>query len=678
VNKEVAIVSLWDQVTDIRCLWAGWQRVRTNGGAAGGDGVGQHVFARTASARVERLAEALRTGRYVPGPYRHVAIPKKNGGERVLAIPCIGDRIVQTAAAQALNPVLDPRFSPASFAYRPGRGVAKAVQAVLRHRREGYRWTAEGDIDNCFGEIPHEPLLERLERMCGDARLTDLVGLWLSAYAPAGIGIPQGAPISPLLANLHLDAVDAAAAKSGVRLVRYADDFVLLAKGAGRAEAALENVSALLRMHGLRLDPDKSRIVAADQALRFLGHVFIGSMAWREVEEEEEAELAPPDAPPEALLARWAVAAAEEAEEAVSLAETRPSRLRTLHIVEPGALLTARNEGFLVLGPAHVDASGQMARPSRLVEHARRLDRIEIGPGAEADWGALQLAASRDLPVAMVDGYGETAGWLGAPADLRGRRVAAQASWLAVPGNKDALARAIVRGRVRNQWLLLRRLNRSRRDPALARAAVAIRRVAKQLPEKAATASLRGHEGDAGRLFWPAYSIVIPDAFAFAGARDRRPPPDPVNACLGFLYALLERDMRVAVGRAGLHPAIGALHEPSDEAAPLVYDLMEAFRASVSEAVLPVLIGRRALRPDMFVIREELGPDGRPERRCRIERDGRRALIQGHESWLARPIRSRRTGRSILWRALFEEEARALADLFLGESDRFVPYELDY
>lgn len=672
--------SLWGQLIDPHSLWLGWMKVRDNAGGAGGDGIRIDAFERTAPLKIERLAKDLADGRYHPGPYRTVAIPKKHGGERVLAIPCIVDRVVQAAAARLISPILEHQFAPSSYAYRPGRGVAQAVQAILRHRRDGYRWAAEGDVEHCFDEIPHELLLQKLEQSVGDAHLVDLVARWLIAYAPGGVGIPQGSPISPLLCNLHLDAVDAAMDGSGVRLVRYADDFVILAKSATKAEAALEDMAARLRMQGLSLNPDKSHLVSADQALRFLGHVFIRSMAYKEVEGEDDLPP-PPDAPPEEVLAQWAHSARAEAAEAEEGAEPRASRLRTLYLVEPGSMLSVRNESFIALGPEELDAKGQMHRPGRLIEHAKRIDRIEIGPRAEADWKALSLAAAHGVPLAMVDGWGTTSAWLTGPGDMRGARVAAQARFGADSDAREKLAIAIVRGRMRNQRLMLQRLNRSRHDAVLETAAIALRRAALSLPLQADSATANGHEGNAAKLYWPAYARALPQSFMFdwqAWRRERRPPPDPVNACLGFLAGLLARDIRVAVERAGLHPGIGVLHVARDGSDALVYDLMEAFRCGVSETILTTLIGRKILTPTMFVTRVELDDAGQPEARCRLEMAARRALIQGHESWLSRPIKSRRTGQKILWRALFEEEARALADLFLGQTDEFTPYEIDY
>jgi CRISPR-associated protein Cas1 len=612
-----------------------------------------------------------------------VAIPKKRGGERVLAIPCIADRVVQSAAAQLLGPVLEPTFERASFAYRPGRGVSHAVQAVLRYRRQGYIWTAEGDIARCFDEIPHDPLLAVLEERTGDPALVDLIGLWLEAYAPSGTGIPQGSPISPLLCNLHLDAVDEAIDGAGVRLVRYADDFVILAKNEGRARASLETIAAVLRAQGLALNPHKSRIVPSDQALRFLGHVFVRQMAWKEISETDEAEVPPiPDAPPEDILAQWSGKVAAEADADVLPApEERPSRRRTLYLVEPGSLLDIRNDAFLALGPKEPDGKGEMQRSRRFIEHASRIDRIEIGPGAQAEWRAQKLAAAYGVPLAMVDGYGITLAWMTGPGCLRAKRIAVQARFLGDERGLQSLAAAFARGRIRNQRIMLRRLNRGRKNPDIAAAAVALRRIEKHLPEMAARDIISGHEGHAAAHYWPAYAAAIGEGFDFdhlKWRRRRRPPPDAVNAALGYLSALLERDVRVAVERAGLHPGLGALHAEQDAGDALVYDLMEAFRAPIVETLVTTMIGRRQLRREMFLIRERAPDDDGVAFECRMELEARRALIQTYESWLARPIKSRRSGNLIAWRALFEEEARALADLFDGSLAEFVPYQMDF
>jgi len=657
--------TLWPQLTSSRGIGAGWSRVLGNAGAAGGDGITISAYSLGLEARLESLRQSLIHGRYRPGPYRRVHMPKKDGGERPLDIPCIADRIVQSAAAQLLSPVIDRHLEPESFAYRPGRGVAQAIAAVAAARRDGYRWTAEGDVERCFEEIPHETLLRRLETVCGDEKVTDLVALWLEAFAPGGIGLPQGSPISPLLCNLHLDTVDEAVRGHGVRLVRYADDFVLLSKTAAGAEIALERMVRALREHGLSLNPDKTRIRDYDRSLRFLGHVFTRSMVWKEVWSDEGD--SPPDAPREDQLSESAPDSIELGER-VQPATRHSPRQRVLYMVEAGRRLSIRNESFVVRDDG----------ADRLLVHASRLDRIEIGPGASADWAALELAAAHDVELVRVDHWGRGLGFWTGQVDPRARRLAAQSRMLADPARADALACAIAEGRLRNQRALLSRLNRTRKDAGIAAACVEIGRTIRRFEVPLQTNVARGWEGRGSQVFWPAYAKAFGSDWRFDGHRRRRPPPDAINACLSYASALLERDLRVAVARAGLHAGIGALHPARDDDGPaLVFDLMEAFRSPVVEALVAALVARRALKPGMFLVTDWTDETGDTVRVCRIEPAARKALIRGYEAWVARPIQSHRTGREMLWRGLFEEEVQALAAWF-EEDIPFRPYRMDY
>lgn len=220
--------ALYDTATRLDSLERAWQRVRANAGAAGGDGLTVAQFDQAAAARLLSLHKALRDGSYAPGPVRRVSIPKRGGGERVLTIPCVADRVIHTAVVAALVPVLEPGFEDVSFAYRPGRSVAQAVARVQALRDSGHTWVVDADIERYFDRVPHGPLLGVLETVVDDPALLDLIALWLEHAGDQGAGLPQGSPLSPLLSNLYLDSLDedslAAAFGRGVRLVRYADD----------------------------------------------------------------------------------------------------------------------------------------------------------------------------------------------------------------------------------------------------------------------------------------------------------------------------------------------------------------------------------------------------------------------------------------------------------------------
>ncbi len=270
--------TLFQSAISVGALTAAFHKVLRNGGGPGGDGDTLQSFAQAAEARIARLSFELETGLYRPGPLRRVTIPKRSGGTRILSIPCVIDRVAQTAAATLLSDLLESEFEPSSFAYRPGRSARQAVARVAALRRQGWTFVVDGDIRAFFDEVPHKPLLGKLIAHVKDERFVDLVALWLRSFSDEGRGLAQGSPLSPVLTNLHLDVLDEAFQNGPIRIVRFADDFVLLARTRPGAEAALARAANLLADHGLVLNLEKTRIVPFEQAFEFLGHLFVRSV----------------------------------------------------------------------------------------------------------------------------------------------------------------------------------------------------------------------------------------------------------------------------------------------------------------------------------------------------------------------------------------------------------------
>lgn len=665
--------ALFQAATRLQRLEEGWQRVRLNAGAAGGDGVTIERFGEAPAVRLITLQRALQDGSYAPGPLRRLEIAKPDGGVRPLAIPCVVDRVAQTAVALTLTPVLDPTFSEDSFGYRPGRSVQQAVHRVAACRDAGFRWVVDADIAQYFERVPHAPLLDRLTAALGDGPLTELIALWLETGAPTGVGLPQGAPLSPLLANLYLDALDDALAGRGVRLVRFADDFVLLCRDRDRAEQVLERTTRLLAEHGLALNPDKTRVVSFEHGFRFLGHLFLRALVLASPNRlQDAADAADIDATLRRLAGEDAAAALrrQETEASASALDTAgfDRVLRVLYLTEPVRRLNLRNQAFTV-----EERTDRQGVPTGWRELAalppQRVDRVELYPGAEASLPALRHAVALAVPVAFVNGHGETLGLLASPADGNARRQLDQAQCGLDPVRRCDLARRLVDGRIRNQRALLRRLNRTRQDKTVVEAVLAMNRTLKQLPLAADVEALLGHEGAAAARLWGAFPRLLRQSWGFDG-RLRRPPPDPINAVLSLLSGLLERDIGVLVRRHGLHPGFGALHSARDGHDACVYDLMEEFRAPLVEGLTVYLANNRMVEPADF---------SRPEAgRCRIGRDALQAIIRGYEAWLDRPVQSPRTKRRILWRRLMEEQVVAYATHMAPEGAAYRPYVMDY
>ena len=276
--------SLMDKVFAPDTLDAAWEKVSANEGAAGVDGQSIKRFEARAELYLTELSTALRTGCYRPQPIRRVETPKGDGRMRPLGIPTVKDRIVQTAVKFALEPIFEAMFLPMSYGFRPGRGCQGALREVAQLIAEGHTFVVDADFESYFDSIPHELLMQRVEERVSDGRILGLLRSWLKQdimrdlerWTPTA-GTPQGAVISPLLANIYLHPLDAHMAARGYRMVRYADDFVVLCKTREEADAALAEIRAWVAENGLRLHPDKTHVGDCRQrgeGFEFLGYRF--------------------------------------------------------------------------------------------------------------------------------------------------------------------------------------------------------------------------------------------------------------------------------------------------------------------------------------------------------------------------------------------------------------------
>lgn len=276
--------SLIDKVYRPSTLQAAWQQVKANKGAAGIDRQSIEGFAAHELVYLSELAKDLEQGKYRPQAVRRVDIPKAGGKTRPLGIPTVKDRIVQTAVKRVIEPIFEREFLPMSHGFRPGKGCKDALRKVDGYLKEGYTHVVDADLQGYFDNIPHDLLTKRIEAHISDGRLLDLLASWLQQdivrdlerWTPMA-GTPQGAVISPLLANLYLHPLDVKMSALGYHMVRYADDFVILCQTASQAQAALEEVKAWVAENGLTLHPDKTHVgdcLIEGQGFEFLGYRF--------------------------------------------------------------------------------------------------------------------------------------------------------------------------------------------------------------------------------------------------------------------------------------------------------------------------------------------------------------------------------------------------------------------
>jgi RNA-directed DNA polymerase len=277
--------SLIDKIASERTLAIAWEKVRSNAGACGVDGITVGTFAKDSEERLLAVKEHIKKGTYLPKAIKRVHIPKPGSSEkRPLGIPTVTDRVVQTAVKKVIEPIFERGFAPSSYGFRLGRGCKDALREVERHLRKGKSHVVDVDIKGYFDNIPHAKLMELVRERIADGRVLDMLKKFLKAgvleegvITDPATGSPQGGIVSPLLANIYLDPLDKLLESLGLNSVRYADDIVVLAENAEAARQALRTLEEWMEVAELTLHPEKTRIVdmnEADAHFDFLGYRF--------------------------------------------------------------------------------------------------------------------------------------------------------------------------------------------------------------------------------------------------------------------------------------------------------------------------------------------------------------------------------------------------------------------
>jgi len=281
---------LLEQILSRENMLKAWKRVKANKGAPGIDNMSVEDFPEYARNKWDSIRESLLAGIYQPSPVRRVEIPKATGGTRPLGIPTVLDRVIQQSIYQVLMPIFDPDFSDHSYGFRPGRSAHDAVYQIREYIREGYRVAVDMDLSKFFDTVNHDVLMHRVARKVRDKRILRLIGKYLRARVMVNgrlqatrKGVPQGGPLSPLLANILLDDLDKELERRGHRFVRYADDFIILVKSQRAGERVMLSVQRFLeRKLKLKVNQDKSQVALTNQT-DFLGFTFKGTkIRWSE------------------------------------------------------------------------------------------------------------------------------------------------------------------------------------------------------------------------------------------------------------------------------------------------------------------------------------------------------------------------------------------------------------
>ena len=606
---------LWQGVIADQSLLAAWASVRRNALADGVAGPDVEAFEGQALHRLDAIGQALRDGSWTPGVLRRVQL--ESG--RTLELSTVDDRIVETALATQLTHLVDAQFSPWSFAYRPGLGVDDAVEALRGFMREGSEAVLRADVKDCFDEIPRWPLVVALREAVPDPEIATAVAALLNRPVHGQSrqrhrGVHQGSPLAPVLANVYLDKLDRELEARGLSCVRYADDLALPLRTAGDAPDALEQLTKSVRGLNLHLNEDKTLVAHACDGVPFLGRQVVRSVP------ETEQDLGDP-------------------------------LKGSLYVDTPGALLRSR-------GPRLRVEVGQ-ARPTVL--HLNRLQLVVCVGRVGTTSAFLHQAGRAGLDLLFVGHDGVVTGRYTSNVHRDVALRHAQHLLVEDDERRDEIARDLVIAKILamraalKRWRSLTTPPGSRTDPFL--------QAASQASQTSGRMRLMGVEGACSRRYFRGLSAVIGPEWHFQ-QRQRRPPPDPINAMLSFGYTLLGNEAESAALEAGLDADVGFLHAARDGRRSLSLDLMEEFRVLVVDAAVVRMVRTRQVVPTGFT---------RDERGCRMDDQTRTIFLHGFERRMLTLHHQVGVSNRVTYRESLRIQARRVADIVRGRSDSLTP-----
>ncbi len=531
-----------------------------------------------------------------------VLINKNDGGVRALAIPPFNDRVLQRALAQIIGPSLEQLFYPRSYGYRPGRSRINAKENIQYAWRNGYKWVYESDIEDFFDSVNLQRLKERLIALYDNDGAINAIINWMSASVSfegevieRKNGLPQGSPLSPLLANLMLDDFDCDMRDAGFLLIRYADDFVVLCKSEQQAKQANLAAQASLSEHGFTLNKSKTQIKSMEQGFKYLGYLFVNDMAL-DIGGKTPADkkLSPPA---QSWLNNISARASEKIKpENISQILRHGGPAKTVHYTgERGG--ERDTQGTLICLTGHnaiISCSSNQVhihRDETLIYNLpwKSLQAILLFGNHHITTPAMQAALQASVPIHFSSQSGKYHGtlWNAQPAIYSYQLWQQQTETFADADNALYGARQIVLARLIHikETLRQRKINTHK---------TCIEKNIRTLHQCQNLASLMGKEGSATKEYFRLLKSILPAEFKFTG-RNRRPPTDPFNALLSLGYTLLYGYTESIIRASGLLPWAGFYHQPRGKHACLASDLMEPFRHLVERTALR-LINQQSLK----------------------------------------------------------------------------------
>ena len=725
---------LYNQMALPETLFQAWNKVVSNDGMAGYDNQSITDYSWRIEEHLAALGRQLLTGTYEPQPLLKLVMLKPSGKLRTLLIPTVMDRVAQTAAAIVLTPLVESELGANTFAYRQGLSRMTAAREIERLRNLGYHWVVDADISSFFDTVDHPLLFQRFRELCDDEELLKLISNWLTALIIDGqnpriknaTGLPQGCPVSPMLANLYLDKFDERIEKEGFKLVRFADDFLILCKSRPKAEAALQLSESALAELKLQLNNEKTRITTFAEGFKYLGYLFVRSLVlptkmhpeeWYDKLGKLKLRKAPknPRSPAEPdetdeyevqtgehgtiTVTKETLLQTEFGEKLLQSLEkqqvdvdeflektAKEERLRqkekqealnklyspllnTLYLQEQGSVLRKEGERF------SVEKEGRQINDIIV----RRVEAILVLGNITLTTPAMQYCMRSNIPVTFLSQHGSYYGRL--EATTTDNSAAERFQYLRSLDEPFAfdIASRIVQTKIRNSRTMIqkRRALAWENNGELKEKFDGNLSIMTSLAEHTRTCEnmdqLRGLEGKAAALYFELFGLLFKKELPFYTSsfhRVRQPPTDPVNSLLSFGYTLLHSNIFSLVRMKGMNPYIGFLHAEDKGNPALINDLVEEFRTIIDSLTLYILNKGILRNKDFYYRKDKAG--------CFLCDEARKKFLELFEQRMWEESSDPQSGKMMNIRRHIESQVVQLRDVLAGTRALYEPYRTEW
>jgi CRISPR-associated protein Cas1 len=575
-------------------LLSSFEHIKGNSDCNGTDGISTEAFELNLEENLNKISAEVSNGSYKSDELLGIIIPKKESKIRALAIPTVRDRVLQRAVTQVLGDSIDHLLEENSFAYRKGLSRAGAARAINEAHKSGFNFVLESDIQSFFDNVNWELLFKKIEILYGADPVCSLIKQWIEANIVfEGIqikrvkGLPQGAAISPLLANLYLDEFDEAL-QDDFKLVRYADDFIVLCKSKEQAEEALTAAKNSLERLKLEIKPSKTNIVSFDEGFQYLGYLFLKTMIIQKEKDDDNKLTNKIFEINEESIPKGSWLTLLNLERIKHVKQIPKPVIKPLNANQVEELLLEKyplyisNNAFVHVDVKNIELTyEEEMEQKRLQFPLHTLSSVIINGSGRITMPAVLMLNENKIPVYFCRPNGELR--LTIPVNENNFDL-----WLnQLEVSKDesfilSFARQIVEAKINNHKVIARRTCRD--DNRLSE----FNNLMNKTANSQSLETLRGIEGSSASLFFELLNSSLPEEWKF-DSRTKHPPEDPVNAMLSLGYTILYHHISTALQTEGLNPQISFYHRPNNRYFPLASDLQEEFRHIIDSLVLYII-----------------------------------------------------------------------------------------